>query len=228
MNISYTVRRSRKRQKTMSLQVCDDAKIIVSAPSFTPADDIRRFVEEKQGWVAKILARQKQEAAHAKEKKYETGEQFFYLGQLYPLEVFFEPFEKEGIAFRNHRFYLNCRSDKVLRKQCFVAWYSKKADEMIRRRVDFFSGMLKLPYERIRITSAGSRWGSCSEDNSLSFSYRLIMAPPDVVDYVIVHELVHIREKNHSSTFWQKVEAVMPSFREQRRWLQDNHSNLAL
>jgi len=228
MNISYTVRRSRKRQKTMSLQVCDDAKIVVSAPFFTPADAIRRFVEEQQGWLDKILARQRQEAAHPKKKKYETGEHFFYLGQLYPLEVFFEPFEKEGIVFRNHRFYLNCRSDKALRKYCFVAWYTKKADKIIRRRVDLFSGMLKLPYERIRITSAESRWGSCSEDNRLSFSYRLIMAPPDVVDYVIVHELMHIPEKNHSSTFWQKVEAVMPSFRERRRWLQDNHRNLAL
>ncbi|MBN1471100.1 MAG: M48 family metallopeptidase [Syntrophaceae bacterium] len=228
MNISYTVRRSRKRQKTMSLQVCDDAKIIVSVPAFTPADDIKRFVEQKQGWLVKILARQKQEAAQAKEKKYETGEHFFYLGQRYPLEVFFEPFEKEGIVFRNNRFYLNCRSDKALRKHYFISWYKQKADELIRRRVDFFSRMLKLRYEKIRITSAESRWGSCSEDNILAFSYRLIMAPPDVMDYVIVHELMHIREKNHSSRFWKKVEECIPSFREHRRRLNHNRRNFAL
>ncbi len=228
MNISYTVKRSRKRKKTILLQVCDDAKIIVSAPYFTPADDIRRFVEQKKGWLAKILARQKQETAQLKDKEYETGEHLFYLGQLFPLEVFFEPFEKEGVVFRNNRFYLNCRGDKALKKHYFISWYKQKADKFIRHRVDFFSKMLKLPYEKISITSAESRWGSCSEDNSISFSYRLIMAPPDVVDYVIVHELTHIREKNHSSRFWKKVEEVIPSFREQRRWLNHNHRNCAL
>ena len=228
MNTTYTVKRSRKRKKTISLQVSADAKIIVSAPCFTPADEIRRFVGEKQGWIDKTVARQKKENAQRKDKDYETGEQFLYLGQFYPLEAFFEPFENAGIVFWNDRFYLNCRRDKALRKHYFVSWYKKKADALIRHRIDFFSRMLNLPYKRIRITCAESRWGSCSEDNRMAFSYRLIMAPPDIIDYVIVHELMHIREKNHSSRFWQNVEDVMPSYKAQRRWLKDNHEKFVL
>lgn len=228
MNKTYTIKRSRKRKKTISLQVCADANVIVSAPYFTPADEIRRFVGEKQGWIDKTVARQKKETAQNKDKEYETGEQFLYLGQLYPLEMFFDPFENAGVVFRNNCFYLNCRGDKALRKHYFVSWYKQKADGFIRHRVDFFSRMLNLPYDRIRITSAESRWGSCSEDNRIAFSYRLIMAPPDIVDYVIVHELMHIREKNHSSRFWQNVEEVMPSYKAQRRWLKDNHQRFAL
>ena len=82
--------------------------------------------------------------------------------------------------------------------------------------------------ENVKITSAEKRWGSCSGDDNLSFSFRLIMAPPDIIDYVIVHELMHIKEKNHSPKFWKLVEAVMPEYKIHRRWLKDNHHKFIL
>ncbi|PKN82576.1 MAG: M48 family peptidase, partial [Deltaproteobacteria bacterium HGW-Deltaproteobacteria-1] len=80
----------------------------------------------------------------------------------------------------------------------------------------------------IRITSARSRWGSCSEDNSLAFSFRLMMAPPQVIDYVVVHELMHIREKNHSSKFWRLVIEAMPDSMSHRRWLREHQDMFKL
>ncbi|MCS7122892.1 MAG: M48 family metallopeptidase, partial [Candidatus Micrarchaeota archaeon] len=77
-------------------------------------------------------------------------------------------------------------------------------------------------YNRVRITNARRRWGSCSSSNNLNFSWRLIMAPLEVIDYVVVHELVHTRIKNHSKAFWRMVEAVMPDYDRQRRWLREN------
>jgi predicted metal-dependent hydrolase len=221
MDITYTVNRSRKRRKTISLQIRDEAEVLISAPYFTPAEEINRFVDEKQNWINKAI--QKHKDASLKNKEYDTGEHFFYLGQSYPLEAFFEPFENAGVVLWNNCFYLNAREDKDLRKHYFVSWYKKKASDFIHQRVDFFSRMLKLHQENIRITSASSRWGSCSEDNNLAFSFRLIMAPPDIIDYVIVHELSHIKEKNHSPRFWKRVEAIMPEYKTHRRWLKDNH-----
>ena len=228
MSITYTVKRSRKRQKTISLQVNVNSGLIVSAPYFTPAEEIDRFVREKQGWISKTLRKHTEDSIKNKAKEYNTGEHFFYLGQSYPLEVFFEPFENAGLVFWNDCFYLNAREDKDLRKHYFVSWYKKKAYDFINQRVDFFSRMLKFQHENIRITSAKSRWGSCSEDNNLAFSFRLIMAPPNIIDYVIVHELSHIKEKNHSPKFWKRVEAVIPEYRKHRRWLKDNHHKFIL
>jgi predicted metal-dependent hydrolase len=228
MSITYTVKRSRKRQKTISLQVNVNSGLIVSAPYFTPSEEIDRFVREKQKWISKTLRKHTEDAVKNKAKEYNTGEHFFYLGQSYPLEVFFEPFENAGLVFWNNRFYLNARGNKDLRKNYFVSWYKKKAYDFINQRVDFFSRMLKLQQENIRITSAKSRWGSCSEDNDLAFSFRLIMAPPDIIDYVIVHELSHIKEKNHSPRFWKRVEAVIPDYKTHRRWLKDNHHQFIL
>jgi predicted metal-dependent hydrolase len=228
MSIIYTVKRSRKRQKTISLQVNVNSGLIVSAPYFTPAEEIDRFVREKQNWISKTLRKHTEDSIKNKAKEYNTGEHFFYLGQSYPLEVFFEPFENAGLVFWNDCFYLNAREDKDLRKHYFVSWYKKKAYDFINQRVDFFSRMLKFQHENIRITSAKSRWGSCSEDNNLAFSFRLIMAPPNIIDYVIVHELSHIKEKNHSPKFWKRVEEVMPEYRKHRRWLKDNHHKFIL
>lgn len=228
MDITYTVNRSRKRRKTISLQIRNETDVVISAPSFTTADEIHRFVEEKQNWISKTIQRRRENSLKSKARKYDSGEHFFYLGQSYPLEVFFEPFENAGVLFWNNCFFLNANGNRDLRKHYFVSWYKRKAGEHIHRRVDFFGGMLKLRHEGLKITSAESRWGSCSADNRLAFSFRLIMAPPAVIDYVVVHELTHIREKNHSPRFWQKVEAVMPEYKMHRRWLRDNHHQFVL
>ena len=78
---------------------------------------------------------------------------------------------------------------------------------------------------RIRITGARTRWGSCAGER-LNFTYRLAMAPLEVIDYVIVHELVHIEVKNHSKTFWKRVEKIMPGYKRRRRWLKENGYSL--
>jgi len=228
MSITYTINRSRKRKKTISLQIRDEAQVIISVPYFTNDEEINRFVEEKQTWINKTILKRKEDSLKNIAKEYNSGENFFYLGQPYPLEVFFEPFENVGVVFWNNSFYLNAQENKDLKKHYFVSWYKKKAHDFIHQRVDFFSRMLKLQPENIRITSAESRWGSCSGDNNLAFSFRLIMAPPVVIDYVIVHELMHIKEKNHSPKFWLRVEAVMPEYRKHRRWLKDNHHKFIL
>jgi predicted metal-dependent hydrolase len=227
-NIPYTLKKSRKRRRTISLQISDKSELVINAPHFTPLSEINRFVQEKQDWINKAIQKHKEALIKNRAKEYTTGEHFYYLGESYPLEVFFEPLENAGVVFWDNRFFLNAQEKKDLRKQYFVLWYKKKAHKYISERVDFFSLMLKLQPGSLRITSAESRWGSCSEDNNLAFSFRLIMAKPEVIDYVVVHELMHIKEKNHSAKFWQLVESVMPEYKLHRRWLKDNNSKFIL
>ncbi len=228
MNFNYRINRSTKRKRTISLQINDKSELIIAAPYNTPIHEINRFVQEKEIWINRTILKQKEISGQSMAREYMDGEMFYYLGQSYPLKVFFEPFENAGVVFWKDCFYLNTRGDKDLEKHYFIAWYKKKAQEHIHRRVDFFGRMLKLQYENIRITSAQSRWGSCSGDNHLAFSFRLIMASPDIIDYVIVHELIHIKEKNHSPKFWKRVELVIPEYKKHRRWLKDNHHQFVL
>ena len=228
MNINYTVKRSRKRKRTISLQISDKSELVIAAPYFTPIGEINRFVQEKQSWINKTIQRHKEEAIRNKAKEYITGEMFYYLGESFPLEVFFEQNERKGLVFWGNRFYLNTADATEKGIFYFVSWYKKKAREYINQHVDFFSREIGVLPRKIKITSAEKRWGSCSADDNLSFSFRLIMAPPDIIDYVIVHELMHIKEKNHSAAFWKLIEVVMPEYKIHRRWLKDNNHKFIL
>jgi len=228
MNITYKVNRSRKRRKTISLQISDKSELVIAAPYFTPAAEINRFVQEKQNWIHKTIQKRKEDSIKNKSKEYITGEMFYYLGESFPLETFFEQNERNGLVFWRNRFYLNTADVTEKGIFYFVSWYKKKAREYINQHVDFFSREIGVLPRKIKITSAEKRWGSCSADDNLSFSFRLIMAPPDIIDYVIVHELMHIKEKNHSAAFWKLMEAVMPEYKIHRRWLKDNNHKFIL
>ena len=228
MDINYTVNRSRKRRKTISLQISDKSELVIAAPYFTPIGEINRFVQEKQNWIHKAIQKHKEEAIRNKAKEYINGETFYYLGESFPLETFFEQNERKGLVFWGNRFYLNTTDAAEEGISYFASWYKKKAKIHFRQRVDFYSRELNLRAKSVKITSANKRWGSCSADNNLSFGFRLIMAPQDIIDYVIVHELMHIKEKNHSAAFWKLIEVVMPEYKVHRRWLKDNHDKFIL
>jgi hypothetical protein len=228
MNINFTIKRSRKRKRTISLQISDKSELVIAAPYFTPISEINRFVREKQNWIHKTIQKRKEDSINNKAKEYINGEMFYYLGESFPLEVFFEQNERKGLVFWGNRFYLNTVYATENGIFYFVSWYKKKAKQHLRQRVDFFSQEFNLRAKKVKITSAEKRWGSCSADDNLSFGFRLIMAPPAIIDYVIVHELMHIKEKNHSAAFWKLIEAVMPEYKIHRLWLKENNHKFIL
>lgn len=106
--------------------------------------------------------------------------------------------------------------------------YRNGAKEYIPKRVSYFARMLSVSYGTITIRDQKTRWGSCSSKGNLSFNWRLILAPPQVLDYVVVHELCHRKEMNHSKRFWELVESIIPDYAAHRKWLKDNGNQLSL
>jgi predicted metal-dependent hydrolase len=106
--------------------------------------------------------------------------------------------------------------------------YREAAKEYIPKRADYYADLLGVSYERIRVAEQKTRWGSCSSKGTLSFNWKLMLAPPKVLDYVVVHEVCHIKEMNHSPRFWKLVEELMPDYKEYRKWLKENGSTLQL
>ena len=155
------------------------------------------------------------------------GEKFLYLGEWYPLEIDESDHGALPLRLSFGNFILN--KDHVDEaRDLFIEWYKREAREKIEGRVRYYSHRFHLFPKRIKITSARSRWGSCSRDNRLSFTWRIIMAPLVIIDYVLVHELAHIREKNHSRKFWTFLEAILPDYREHKVWLKKNGHWLSL
>lgn len=103
-----------------------------------------------------------------------------------------------------------------------IRFHRQRALMIIGERAEWFSGIIGVKYNKLKVSSARRRWGSCNSRGNISFTWRLILVPPQVMDYVVVHELTHLLEMNHSPRFWRKVEQVMPEYRMHKRWLREN------
>jgi predicted metal-dependent hydrolase len=179
--------------------------------------DIYKVVEKYSKWIEKKRSELLQREPRILEKKFCDGEEFFYLGNLFMLKVV--DFQSKPIIFDN-RFYI-CKIYLPQAKNIFTNWYKNRAREIFSDRANFYSELIGLNFNKLRVSSAKRNWGSCSYKNNLSFSWRLIMAPIDIIDYVIVHEIIHIKVKNHSKEFWNNVEKIMPDYRQKRQWLKE-------
>jgi predicted metal-dependent hydrolase len=215
----------RSWRKTVSLQITTDARLIVRAPFLAPEKFIYELVRQKKDWIkAKqeyFIRRQVQTPA----RKFVPGEEYLILGRSYalsPREDLPQAVAFDGNALMISPFVLGNGRDHLER------WYKKKALEYLTERTAYFAQSAGLKYRSVRISRAKTLWGSCGHKDTLNFSWRIIMAPGDVVDYVIVHELMHIIQRNHSRQFWAEVAAIMPDYRQKERWLKQNGHLLIL
>ncbi len=216
--------RSKKRKKTISLRIKEDGRIVLYVPYHTPKGEIEGFIKRKESWVIKKIS-EKERSIKETEKIFIPGEKFLYLGESYPLEIQDNSHKGHPLTLSFGKFILD--QDHIEEaKDLFIQWYKREAKEIIAGRVDYYSNRLDLFPKGIKITSAKYRWGSCSRDNRLSFSWRMIMAPLTIIDYILIHELAHIKEKNHSRRFWRYLESILPDYRKQRLWLKENGHRL--
>lgn len=195
----------RSRRRSIALHVAEDATLTVRAPMMATLGYIKRLVFAKRAWINKKQTHILKNGGGSKPKEFVNGEEFFYLGKIYKLQT--ENYEDVSLAVRRAK---------------MIEWYKTQALPRITERANFYSQKTGWEFKSIKVTKAERRWGSCSPNGAIHFSWRLIMAPSDVVDYVVVHELAHIPEKNHSKKFWDKVAKVLPDYKQRRKWLREN------
>jgi len=187
----------RSSRRTIALVITPDAILTVHAPLQLSVAAIEDFVVKKAAWIHRKIKELKKRTPVPK-RNYENGARHLYLGQMYKIR--FSPRTKEGL----------------------IAWYTREAEAKVKDRVLWHAARAVFKYKIINITNAKKRWGSCSTSGSLNFTWRLIMAPLDVIDYVVIHELVHINEKNHSKNFWNIVKNMKPHYKKNIDWLKAN------
>lgn len=213
----------RSRRRTIALVITPEAHLIVRAPLRTPASMIDDLIHEKQGWIRKTIAAMKQRP-QAVVHNYEEGEIFWFLGRQYPLQFV------DGMGGRIERTdrLLVCSTLRADARDRLKRWYMAEAKKEIHTRCMWFSMMTGYSPASLRITDARQRWGSCTSTGGLNFSWCLIQASLEIVDYVIVHELVHLKQHDHSRKFWAKVEELMPDYERRRKWLRENERLLRI
>lgn len=208
----------RSRRRTIALEIARDASLIVRAPFRTPLDFIEKVVFKKRFWIKEKQEFVRDRYTKVIPKEFVSGEGFLYLGNMYKLE--FVDVLNMPIVFNNS--FKIARKNYDIAKEILIGWYQEQAYQKISERVNWHSSLSGLKYNKIKLSDAQKRWGSCSAKGNLNFSWRLIMAPLRVLDYVVVHELAHLEEKNHSKRFWNKIKIMQPDYEQYKDWLKEN------
>ena len=229
--IEYTVRRSKRRRKTVQISVSHGA-VVVSAPMRTPNREIQAIVQKRAGW---ILEKLETEAQEPPPLRLVTGEKLPYLGREVELAVEDTGVSRPLARLDSGRMLVvsppglaeDERRESV--RKALVAWYRARAAEVMADSVARWSpvmGRSEMP--RVLVREQRTRWGSCSSDGTLRFNWRLAMVETELIDSVAVHELAHLYVMDHSPAFWEVVLRAMPDARERRKRLADAGRRLPL
>lgn len=206
-------------RKTLNISVERDRSVVVSAPEGTSLEKIRQVVESRKLWIYEKTrhAQKYNPLPHAPGKELVSGESLPYLGRYYRIELVDDLGDGEGEIVFAQKFIVPRRlanKPPVLRQ-----WFMAQAAEKILPRVTLHAKNLGVSFKEAKIGDSKFRWGSCTPTDHLIFNWRLIKAPMLVIDYVIVHELAHLIESNHTPDFWNVVKAQAPSTEKAKDWL---------
>ena len=205
----------RSKRKTLSLTINENAELIIRAPKRLSIEKIQDFINEKENWIN----RKKRLIENQIKDVTSNHNKLLYLGTLFPINV--EQNASKELFFTGEEFIANSIEPDSL-SLSIKKWYKNKFKEIALPRVAYFANKHNLMVNQVRIKNQKTMWGSCSSKNNINLNYLLLMAPMGVIDYVIVHELVHTIHRNHSTDFWDSVESIMPEFQEHKRWLKKN------
>lgn len=202
------------RSDRKTLTICIDAynRLIVRAPKSCGKERIFAFIKEKENWILRKKAEREQTKISFPTENLH-GYEFLLLGKL--CKIFLT--EEKRIRFdgENHFLFL----PKTEPKTRLIKWLKENAKRIFTQVANEQAVRMRTEYKSLSINSAKGRWGSCSYQNALHFSFRLLYVPKEIIEYVVVHELAHTKYKNHSPLFWAEVQKYIPDWKEKRKWL---------
>lgn len=217
-DLSVAVRRSPRRQ-TLGLTIERDGALVATVPADCSAEQIEHFVRGKRVWVyTKLAEKELLGGPLPVTREYVNGEGFYHLGRKYQLRLVAADSQPSPLVLTRGRFCLRRDYVPVAETQ-FIDWYCVHAQPWIAGRVRQYAGRIGVVPTAVVVRDLGYRWGSCSHNSTLNFHWRTICLPAHIIEYVVVHELVHLREAHHGPAYWQRVAQAMPDYLERERWL---------
>ena len=202
----------RSNRKTLAISVDAFGRLIVRAPKKCDEDRIFAFLQAKERWILRKQAERKGAGMDLPPENLD-GYTFLLLGKNTKICLYDN--KKVGYDSENNCIFL----PKEKSKERLVKWLKENAKRILTQVTECKAKEMGLSYKSLSITSARTRWGTCSGDNALRYTFRLLYCPKEIIEYVVVHELSHIRHKNHSRLFWQEVEKYIPDWKMRRKWL---------
>ncbi len=213
-NLVQIIRSNRK--KSALLKVTDNLVQLV-VPLNLSDNRIHEIIKKKSAWIKKKLIENLMLPKH-KEKEFVSGESFSYLGKNYRLKIIQST--ENQVKLKNGYIQVSVSKDGSVR-DLLINWYQNLATKHLCEKTNRYAKIIGVCPQSIRVKDYKSKWGSCSIKGEIAFNWKIIMAPHSVIDYLVVHELCHLLEHNHSIRYWKLVEKTLPNHKEQRAWLKN-------
>ena len=223
----YPIRRSDRARRARINVSADGVEVVV--PRRMALRHVAPFVEQKRPWIERTLRRIR-EAEDAAAVRLTDGGSVPYLGAVLPLSVRVEPGRvRSHVALRAGTLHVAVGSPGAEAvRDALEAWYRRRAREEVAWRLDAACARAGSSYTRLSIRAQRTRWASCSSNGAMSFNWRLLLAPAEILDYVVEHEVAHLDVLDHSGRFWRLLGSRCPGYREHERWLRRNGPALRL
>ena len=224
--ISYVVKRS-YRAKFARLEVRPQSGLAVVVPRSYDVSRIPELLNEKRRWILDKLAKLGHINLPSAGVGIKSGDTILYLGRNLRVVRRKNSGRNDSIQVEGKSLVVSLNSTGISLRLMLESWYRREAEKLVRKRVGELSRQLGVRYGRLTIRGAKTRWGSCSQKGNLNFNWKLLMVPEPVIDYVIIHELAHLKEMNHSKKFWHLVGQHCPHWRRYRKWLKAHEAKLS-
>nr|WP_263323714.1 SprT family zinc-dependent metalloprotease [Neobacillus sp. Marseille-Q6967] len=210
-----------KNRTSIGISIDGYGNIEVQAPKGTPNERVIQLLEEKWDIIQQKLKEMKDRLHGPQKKVYEHGENFLFLGNTYPIQIFQDNhIEQDYVVFEGDRLHIYVKlleDEKV--KQALKRFYYQQCKSLVEKSISLYQSHFKPKPRSIRISDSKTTWGTCDSNLRLTFNWRLAMAPQDVIDYVVIHEMCHMVHLNHDRSFWRLVGKIMPDYKEKENWL---------
>ena len=200
----------RRQRRTVGLKITQ-AGLVIHAPKRISQSQLEDIIVQKADWVLRKLA--SVTANKIPEIQWQHGEQLLFLGNAMTLTIEHNARSK-AVEYEPGVLQLAMpNQDEMLIARKVVQWYKKQAITDFTRRLEIFSSKLGVKFTSLTLSNAASRWGSCNSKKEIRLNWRLLQAPPHIINYVVCHELAHIKEMNHSAKFWATVASIFPDYK---------------
>jgi predicted metal-dependent hydrolase len=222
--LEIEIKRS-NRTKTLSINIERGGSVNVIVPVDLEESKIMDILKSKEYEIHKQITNNRELNKERIDRKFVPGHSFLYLGKSYNLQI--EENQIEPLILYNGKFLLSSKSI-VKAENVFIKFYKKQGQPILEKRISYFKEFIKEKPKEIKIVDLKTRWASCTPLGNLNFHWKCFMAPLSVLDYLIVHELVHLKHLNHSRQFWDEVSIILPDYKEHINWLNKNGVKMTL
>ena len=227
-SVPYRIRRSDRARRARIQVSAEGVEVVV--PRRLAIKDVEPFVEEKRVWIERTLRRMREADAEHPPSLLEDGGDVPFMGERLGLRVHVEPARtRPHVARRGDTLHVKVgEPGPGALRDALERWYRRQARDRIAPRLDAATARAGTPYTTLQIRGQRTRWASCSSTGAMSFNWRLLLAPEEILDYVIEHEVVHLKIHDHSPRFWAELKKRVPDYKNQEKWLKRHGQSLRL